>query len=463
MRVGPRVGRPTRRRARRPAALRRTRRRRRPRARRGEPAAPGRGQAGRQAADQDPRAADEVVGVDYVDPATAPTSWSSSTSPRRTGSTSARWSVELARSLDTRIDLRQIGSRDAARLIGGLGNCGRDLCCATFLKDFEPVSLRMAKVQDLPPNPMKISGACGRLMCCLKYEHPLYAEFAREVPAVGAAVEVDGEAGVVVAHQVPADSVLVRMKASGAVSQCSRASVCGSRQAYEDRAGAGAAPPRTPSAGRTRPRDARPAPRPADARWPACAVAAAVLARGCGVAARGPSRPRRRTPAARPSSARRPRCSRVAPTPPDGRPLRPVPDVVPPGFTDPPAGLGPRPLHRAAARLAAVPRGSSARRCRRRWTGAPGRPRPHPGGGRVRATASPRLGQPLRQPGRPGRLRAGPARRLPDRAGSSTTTSSAGTPAASAARRRSAAPATPRWTGSSRSTGRPTTPPRRRP
>ena len=87
--------------------------------------------------------------------------------------------------LRARIDLRQVGSRDAARLIGGLGNCGRDLCCATFLKDFEPVSLRMAKMQDLPPNPLKISGACGRLMCCLKYEHPLYAEFAREVPAVG--------------------------------------------------------------------------------------------------------------------------------------------------------------------------------------------------------------------------------------------------------------------------------------
>ena len=95
------------------------------------------------------------------------------------------WSGSWLGSLRARIDLRQVGSRDAARLIGGLGNCGRDLCCATFLKDFEPVSLRMAKVQDLPPNPLKISGACGRLMCCLKYEHPLYAEFAREVPAVG--------------------------------------------------------------------------------------------------------------------------------------------------------------------------------------------------------------------------------------------------------------------------------------
>jgi len=142
---------------------------------------------------------------------------------------------ELARTVQSRIDLRQIGSRDAARIVGGLGNCGRDLCCATFLKDFEPVSLRMAKVQDLPPNPLKISGACGRLMCCLKYEHPLYAEFAREVPAVGEQVALpDGDA-VVVAHQVPADSVLVRMTSSGSVMSCSRASVCGARQSYETR------------------------------------------------------------------------------------------------------------------------------------------------------------------------------------------------------------------------------------
>ncbi len=142
---------------------------------------------------------------------------------------------ELARSLRSRIDLRQIGSRDAARLTNGLGSCGRDLCCATFLKDFEPVSLRMAKVQDLPPNPLKISGACGRLLCCLKYEHPLYAEFAREVPAVGEKVTLPEGEAVVVAHQVPADSVLVRMNASGAITPCTRAAACGARQAYEAR------------------------------------------------------------------------------------------------------------------------------------------------------------------------------------------------------------------------------------
>ena len=118
-------------------------------------------------------------------------------------------------------------------------SCGRDLCCATFLKDFEPVSLRMAKVQDLPPNPLKISGACGRLMCCLKYEHPLYAEFAREVPAVGERVSLPEGEAVVLAHQVPADSVVVRMSATGQVSPCSRAAACGARRMHETRSGVG--------------------------------------------------------------------------------------------------------------------------------------------------------------------------------------------------------------------------------
>jgi cell fate regulator YaaT (PSP1 superfamily) len=142
---------------------------------------------------------------------------------------------ELARTLHARIDLRQIGSRDAARLVGGLGNCGRDLCCATFLKDFEPVSLRMAKVQDLPPNPLKISGACGRLMCCLKYEHPLYAEFARTAPAVGEQVALEDGDGVVVGHQVPADSVVIRMSANGTTRSCSLAAACGARQLFASR------------------------------------------------------------------------------------------------------------------------------------------------------------------------------------------------------------------------------------
>ncbi len=82
---------------------------------------------------------------------------------------------DLGATLRARVELRQLSARDEARLIGGIGSCGRELCCSTFLVDFEPVSVRMAKDQDLPLNPLRISGACGRLMCCLKYEHPLYA------------------------------------------------------------------------------------------------------------------------------------------------------------------------------------------------------------------------------------------------------------------------------------------------
>ncbi len=80
------------------------------------------------------------------------------------------------------MELRQLSARDSARVQGGIGSCGRDLCCATFLTDFEPVTIRMAKDQDLPLNPLRISGACGRLMCCLKYEHPLYAGAAETYP-----------------------------------------------------------------------------------------------------------------------------------------------------------------------------------------------------------------------------------------------------------------------------------------
>jgi len=177
----------------------------------------------------------KVVGIDYLDhdPAVDQLVVIYFTAPHRVDFRSLV--SELARSLRSRIDLRQVGSRDAARLSGGIGSCGRELCCATFLKDFEPVSLRMARAQDLPANPLRISGACGRLMCCLKYEHPLYAEFARTTPAIGSPVQTEDGDGIVVAHQVPSDSVLVRMRDSGALTSCSRASVCGSRTAYRSR------------------------------------------------------------------------------------------------------------------------------------------------------------------------------------------------------------------------------------
>ena len=140
---------------------------------------------------------------------------------------------DLARSLRARVELRQVGPRDEARLQGGIGPCGRDLCCATFLKDFEPVSVRMAKDQDLPVNPMRIAGACGRLMCCLKYEHPLYAEFRERAPRLGAQVDAPQGTGTVVGYNVPSDRVLVKLSEDGRRCACSRASVCGPRQAYE--------------------------------------------------------------------------------------------------------------------------------------------------------------------------------------------------------------------------------------
>jgi cell fate regulator YaaT (PSP1 superfamily) len=140
---------------------------------------------------------------------------------------------DLARGLSARVELRQVGPRDEARLQGGIGPCGRDLCCATFLRDFEPVSVRMAKDQDLPVNPMRIAGACGRLMCCLKYEHPLYNEFRARAPRLGATVDSPEGSGTVVGYNVPSDSVLVKLAEGGRRCSCSRASVCGSRQAYE--------------------------------------------------------------------------------------------------------------------------------------------------------------------------------------------------------------------------------------
>jgi cell fate regulator YaaT (PSP1 superfamily) len=141
---------------------------------------------------------------------------------------------ELAKQLQARIVLRQVGARTEAKVQGSIGPCGRETCCSTFLKDFEPVSYRMAKEQDLPANPLRISGACGRLMCCLKYEHPLYQDFKVNVPALGCGVETDdGIKGTVVGYNVPSETVYVRDRESGRRVACPKASVCGSRQAYE--------------------------------------------------------------------------------------------------------------------------------------------------------------------------------------------------------------------------------------
>ena len=105
---------------------------------------------------------------------------------------------DLAAIFKTRIELRQIGVRDEAKSIGGLGPCGRSLCCSSWLGDFQPVSIKMAKDQSLSLNPTKISGICGRLFCCLKYEHEVYVEAIEKIPPVGAIVKVDGNKGKVI-------------------------------------------------------------------------------------------------------------------------------------------------------------------------------------------------------------------------------------------------------------------------
>ena len=105
---------------------------------------------------------------------------------------------DLAGVFKMRIELRQIGVRDEAKMLGGIGSCGRALCCHSWLSDFEPVSIKMDKVQNLSLNPAKISGICGRLMCCLKYENDIYMEFRKGMPDVGESVKTpDGTAKVV--------------------------------------------------------------------------------------------------------------------------------------------------------------------------------------------------------------------------------------------------------------------------
>jgi cell fate regulator YaaT (PSP1 superfamily) len=173
----------------------------------------------------------KVVGVDVQDRGTPPKIVVYFSAPHRVDFRDLL--RDLARTLDSKIELRQLAARDEARVQGGIGPCGRDLCCATFLKDFEPVSVRMAKDQDLPVNPLKISGACGRLMCCLKYEHPLYQEFKADAPVVGATVGTPEGDGRVIAHDVPRESVVVRLSASGQTCRCARADVCAPRQAYD--------------------------------------------------------------------------------------------------------------------------------------------------------------------------------------------------------------------------------------
>lgn len=118
---------------------------------------------------------------------------------------------DLAASFHTRIELRQIGVRDEAKMLGGLGPCGRPICCGGFLGDFQPVSIKMAKEQNLSLNPTKISGICGRLMCCLKFEEDQYESAHKRMPKVGNEVDTPDGKGHVVELNVLKEQVTVRI------------------------------------------------------------------------------------------------------------------------------------------------------------------------------------------------------------------------------------------------------------
>ncbi|MFC1941336.1 stage 0 sporulation family protein [Chloroflexota bacterium] len=119
---------------------------------------------------------------------------------------------ELANRLKVRVEMRQMGPRDAAKLIGGCGRCGYPLCCTTFLSEFVPVSIRMAKEQSLPLNPMKISGCCGRLMCCLVYENEQYRLMKEKLPKEGQQVTTAKGIAKVVGSNPLKETVLVEME-----------------------------------------------------------------------------------------------------------------------------------------------------------------------------------------------------------------------------------------------------------
>ncbi len=121
---------------------------------------------------------------------------------------------DLASVFRTRIELRQIGVRDEAKMLGGLGVCGRPFCCHSFLGDFQPVSIKMAKEQGLSLSPVKISGTCGRLMCCLKYEQNAYTDLLKHTPKVGAIVKTPNGKGLVVENNLIAGTLKVKLDSS---------------------------------------------------------------------------------------------------------------------------------------------------------------------------------------------------------------------------------------------------------
>lgn len=118
----------------------------------------------------------------------------------------------LVKKLNVRVEMRQVGIRNQAKMCGGIGRCGRELCCASFIDKFEPVSIRMAKDQGLSLNPTKISGQCGRLMCCLTYECKTYSELKKKFPKIGKTIATRLGSGKVLRHNILAGRLSIRME-----------------------------------------------------------------------------------------------------------------------------------------------------------------------------------------------------------------------------------------------------------
>ncbi len=119
---------------------------------------------------------------------------------------------ELAKHFKTRIEMKQVGARDETKVLDGYGRCGRRLCCSSWLTEFYPVSIRMAKQQGLPLAPSEISGMCGRLLCCLSYEDQMYTEIAKSLPQIGSPIKLKKGVGIVRGHNIINESVMVEVE-----------------------------------------------------------------------------------------------------------------------------------------------------------------------------------------------------------------------------------------------------------
>lgn len=178
---------------------------------------------------------------------------------------------DLAHTFHTRIEMRQIGVRDESKMVGGIGICGRELCCCSFLRDFQPVSVKMAKEQSLALNPTKISGQCGRLLCCLDYEYETYCCLRKNLPKCGKRVRTASVAGVVDKLNILTGTISLKMD-DGKIVVVRQSEVLGEAPPAEAQQRAVPAPDRQPQKGRERDRrperPERPERQPADAAAP---------------------------------------------------------------------------------------------------------------------------------------------------------------------------------------------------